>query len=95
MIEEISIFVYGELRKSLTINNRFQKLSTSNPPLFSQALNESGDNGKNFLAGLWKRLHAEGSHPGISNEIDCTFRLQIVTATALYYMRIFDNGIQP
>lgn len=95
MVEEIAICVYGDLGKSLNTNNRFQKLSTSNPPLFSEALNESGDNGKNFLTGFWKRLHAEGSHPGISNEIDCTFRLQIVTATALYYMRIFDNGIRP
>ncbi|MEL7128582.1 MAG: hypothetical protein AAGK23_03460 [Pseudomonadota bacterium] len=43
-----------------------------------------------FVKGLWARLHPEGSHPGLSEEDDCTFRLQIVTITLRLFLRRLD-----
>jgi hypothetical protein len=45
-------------------------------------LNEWGNEGKNFINGLMKRLHPHGAHPGLSNEKDSTFRLHVVLLTA-------------
>jgi hypothetical protein len=45
-----------------------------------------------FLKGLWARLHPEGSHPGLSEEDDCTFRLQAVTITLRLLLRRLDSG---
>lgn len=52
-------------------------------------LNEWNDDGKGFFQGLWKRLHPQGSHPGLSEKDDCTFRLHIVIVTMHYIARRF------
>lgn len=44
-----------------------------------------------FILGLWARLHTHGSHPGLSDEGDATFRLQITLITARLLMRRFDE----
>lgn len=65
---------------------RFQKscklLAKLNPPFLIPTLNEYG-----FLQGLLKRLHPQGSHPGLSDEEDSTFRLHLVILTASYYLK--------
>ena len=38
--------------------------------------------GKSYINGLFKMLRPDGSHPGPSNEDQCTFRLHIVLVTA-------------
>ena len=53
----------------------------------SRDLNEWTDDGKGFLNGLVRRLHPEGSHPGLSDEEDCTFRMTIVVSTARLLVR--------
>jgi len=75
---------------------RFRKncelLSKLKPPFLIPYLNEwekSGNGG--FLPGLWKRLHPQGSHPGLSDEEDSTFRLHLVILTASYYLRRLDS----
>lgn len=45
-------------------------------------LNEWDDSGKGFINGLMRRLHPEGSHPGLSDESDAIYRMQIVLMTA-------------
>lgn len=47
-------------------------------------LNEWSDDGKGFLQGFWKRLHPQGSHPGLSEKDDSTFRLHIVILVTHY-----------
>jgi hypothetical protein len=47
-------------------------------------LNEWRDDGKGFLQGFWKRLHPQGSHPGLSEKDDSTFRLHIVIVITHY-----------
>lgn len=60
-----------------------------------ERLNEWGNEGKNFINGLWKRLHPEGSHPGLSNENDSTFRRHIVLLTSQLLLVRFDQWPKP
>ena len=71
--------------------NAITSLSNLTPPFLSEALNEikGTSNGIDvgFVNGLWKRLHPQGSHPGISDEEDCTFRYHIAIVFAHYLMK--------
>ena len=49
--------------------------------------NEWTTDGKNFINGLFKMLHTEGSHPGLSDEDHSTFRLHLVLVTARTFLR--------
>jgi hypothetical protein len=49
--------------------------------------NEWGSEGKNYINGLFKMLHTDGSHPGLSDEDHSTFRLQVVLITGRTFMR--------
>ncbi|MCW2338170.1 hypothetical protein M2337_002403 [Sphingobium sp. B2D3A] len=54
--------------------------------------NEWTQDGKNFVNGLFKMLHTDGSHPGLSDEDHSTFRLHLVLVTARTFLRRFHNG---
>lgn len=58
--------------------------TTLNPPFLFEDLNEYSSNDKkaSYLEGFWSRLNAEGSHPGLSNEEDSTFRYHTSTIVA-------------
>lgn len=43
--------------------------------------------GKNYINGLFKMLHTEGSHPRLSDEDHSTFRLHVVLVTARTFLR--------
>ena len=58
---------------------RRTKLAKHN--FLSRELNEWSDQGFGFINGLVKRLHPHGSHPGLSDEDDSTFRLHTVLLT--------------
>jgi hypothetical protein len=45
--------------------------------LLSVPRNEWTSDGKNYINGLFKMLHTEGSHPGLSDEDRSTFRLHL------------------
>jgi hypothetical protein len=71
---------------------RREWLAKCTPAFFESALNEWEINGKGgFVQGFWKRLHPDGSHPGLSDERDCTFRLHLVIIVAGYFLRRFDQ----
>jgi hypothetical protein len=57
----------------------------------SRDLNEWDDNGLGFINGLAKRLHPKGSHPGLSDDEDSTFRLHVVLLTARLLLTRFDT----
>lgn len=57
--------------------------------------NEWTQDGKNYFNGLFKMLHTDGSHPGLSDEDHCTFRLHIVLVTARTFLRRLWQGTQP
>lgn len=53
--------------------------------------NEWGSEGKNYINGLFKMLHTDGSHPGLSDEDHSTFRLHVVLVTGRTFMRRLNN----
>ncbi len=55
-------------------------------PLVHKRLNEWDGQGKGFMEGFWRRLHPEGPHPGLSDEEDCTFRMQLVLIVMHYLL---------
>ena len=75
-----------------TSHGRREQLARLSPPFIDPALNEwdfTSNNG--FVQGFWKRLHPSGSHPGLSDEDDCTFRLQMVYLVAHRFLKRFEN----
>lgn len=69
-------------------------LAKLHPPFIDPLLNEwdfSQHGGCGFVQGFWKRLHPDGSHPGLSDEDDCTFRLQLVYLVAHRFLKRFEN----
>jgi hypothetical protein len=69
---------------------RRQRLATEG--FLRTDLNEWSNDGKNFMNGLFKRLHPHGSHPGLSDEKDSTFRLHIVLLTARLLLDRWEAG---
>ena len=49
--------------------------------------NEWTQDGKNYINGVFKMLHTEGSHPGLSDEDHSTFRLHLVLITTRTFLR--------
>ena len=78
-----------ELTKS---HARREWLAKCDPPFFEKRLNEweVGNKG-GFVQGFWERLHPDGSHPGLSNETDSSFRLHLVIIVSGYYLNRFDH----
>lgn len=70
---------------------RRETLSKLNPPFIDPALNEWGPSGNGFLQGFWRRLHPQGPHPGLSDEDDCTLRLQLVILVSHHFVKRFDT----
>lgn len=62
---------------------------TVSPPFLRADLNEVENSNckKPFIEGFWKRLHPEGSHPGLSDEEDSTFRYHITIVVAYYLLK--------
>jgi hypothetical protein len=71
---------------------RREWLAACTPPFLDPGLNEweSGRPG-GFVQGLWKRLHPQGSHPGLSDEADATFRLHLVILSAQHYLSRYER----
>lgn len=58
----------------------------------SKQRNEWTNDGKNYINGLFKMLHTEGSHPGLSDEDRSTFRLHVALVTARTFLRRLRNN---
>lgn len=88
MFDEIARQLYGtEATGKLTSENKRQWLAEKEPAFLQKSLGEWDRQGKNFTNGVFKRLHSEGSHPGLSDEDDSTFRLHLVLVVARHYLR--------
>lgn len=53
----------------------------------SSKRSEWTNDGKNYLNGLFKMLHSDGSHPGLSDEDHSTFRLHLALITGRTLLR--------
>lgn len=79
-----------------TSHARREWLANCSPAFFEEVLNEWEVGGKGgFVQGFWRRLQPAGSHPGLSDEADCTFRLHLVIIVASHYLRRFDQRLSP
>lgn len=76
--------------RTRTGETRRQLLAALPKPFLNRDLNEWSDDGKNFVNGMFKRLHSRGSHPGLSDQEDSTFRLHLVLLTARLFLRRLD-----
>ncbi|HHC7385838.1 TPA: hypothetical protein ACN30P_004816 [Vibrio parahaemolyticus] len=69
-----------------------KKQALAQSGFFVSEYNEFLSNGTGFVEGFWKRLHSSGSHPGLSDELDSTFRLHIVILVSHYFLVRFDQN---
>lgn len=73
-------------------NARREQLAKLNPPFIDPTLNEwDFTSSKGFVQGFWNRLHPSGSHPGLSDEDDSTFRLQLVFLVAHRFLKRYES----
>ena len=63
-----------------------RKIALAKAGFFLQEYNEHLFNGTGFVEGFWKRLHPEGSHPGLSEQSDSTFRLHLVILVIHHFL---------
>jgi hypothetical protein len=89
LLDELAVKIDPSATSLPSGENRRAKLAASG--FLYTYLNEWSMDGKNFINGLMKRLHPHGSHPGLSDEADSTFRLQLVILVAALLLRRFDN----
>ncbi|WP_071145744.1 hypothetical protein [Bacteroides ihuae] len=89
LLPEMTCNNYGEAVILLSAPNLL------NPVFLSPDLNEvpsPGSKGdKTFVSGLWKRLHPQGSHPGLSDEEDSTFRYHTLIVFARYLLKRLED----
>ena len=64
-------------------------LGQLDPPFLLSEYNEWNENIQKpqYVQGLMNRMHLHGGHPGLSEEEDATFRLQIFLITARLFLR--------
>jgi hypothetical protein len=87
--------VPGGIASLASSENRRQALAARNVGFFMPALNEWAADGKGFIQGFWRRLHPQGSHPGLSDEQDSSFRLHMVILVAHHYLRRLSERCAP
>ena len=63
------------------------------PPFLLPEYNEWNANNQKpqYVQGLMSRMHPHGGHPGLSEEEDATFRLQVSLITARLFLRRFNK----
>jgi len=76
-------------------HQRRQWLAQLTPPFFIGSLNEWTGDGKGFIEAFYRRLHPQGSHPGLSDEDDSTFRLHLVLLVARLLLRRLRQVVPP
>ena len=70
-------------------------LGNCQPPVLLTDYNEWNANNQKpqFVQGLMSRMHPHGGHPGLSDEEDAAFRLQISLVSARLFLRRFDQRV--
>ena len=63
-----------------------RRIALAKAGFFIKEYNEYLFNGTGFVEGFWKRLHPEGSHPGLSEQSDSTFRLHLVILVVHHFL---------
>lgn len=93
LFDDLAVKLDNTAARKKSGHDRRTHLANLSPPLLDRALNEWNDNGGGYINGLMNRLHPQGSHPGLSDEEDCTFRLHIVLLSARFFLARFDRAL--
>lgn len=92
LLDDIATTLRPSEATTLTSENRRALLGKVG--FFSKERNEWTGDGKNYVNGLFKMLHTEGSHTGLSDVEHCTFRLHVVLVTARTFLRRLESWKQ-
>ncbi len=91
VLDEIARVLLPDKANSTTSENRpkseNRRALLGEAGFFSEKRNEWTKDGKNYVNGLFKMLHTDGSHAGLSDVEHSTFRLQVVLVTARTFLR--------
>jgi len=91
LLSDIASHIDPQKSAELTSSeNRRALLATRG--FLSRDRNEWTNDGKGYLNGLFKMLHSDGSHPGLSDEDHSTFRLQLGLITGRILLCRLNNG---
>jgi hypothetical protein len=93
LVEEFFNKIHSLINAGTAQQSQAKKSELANVGFFSKEYNEFLHNGTGFVEGFWKRLHPEGSHPGLSESTDSTFRLHLVLLVLHYFAERLDNGL--
>lgn len=94
LLDKIAEYFGCEPHLSDDAKRQYLASAKSGPFLFHEYNEWENDRGKpSFVLGLWARLHPHGSHPGLSEEEDCAFRIQIILITTRIFLRRFDKRV--
>jgi len=92
--------LFDEIARHLRPNDASQAPTSENKrallaniKFFAVDRNEWTQDGKNYVNGLFKMLHTQGAHPGLSDEDHSTFRLHVVLVTARTFLRRLRYGL--
>ncbi|WP_446027567.1 hypothetical protein [Lelliottia amnigena] len=86
LLSEIAMRISPEKAAQLpSFENRRTLLVTCG--FLSADRNECTTDGKSFIPGLFRMLHTDGSHPGLSDEDHSTFRLHLALITGRMLLR--------
>ena len=85
LLDDIAELLCPNVTASHTSENRRAILGKIG--FLSEERREWSDDGKNYINGLFKMLHSEGSHKGLSDIEHSTFRLHLVLLTARLFLR--------
>lgn len=95
LFDDIARYIDKDRATSLTTSeNRRAMLVDPGIGFLAPDRGEWPADGKNYINGLFKMLHTHGSHPGLSDEDHCTFRLHVVLVTARTFLRRLWQGTQ-
>ncbi len=90
-VEEFFNRIHTLTNAGSATQTKARKDELANVGFFSKEYNEYLPNGTGFVEGFWKRLHPQGSHPGLSESADSTFRLHLVLLVLHYFAERLDN----
>lgn len=91
-VEELFNELQSRICPGSYTNSQQKKQALAQSGFFIGQYNEFLSNGTGFVEGFWKRLHPSGSHPGLSEESDSTFRLHLVILVTHYFLSRFDKN---
>jgi len=66
-----------------------QVLAKCSHPILDVTLNEWIGNGKGYMEAFWKRLHPQGSHPGLPELDEVVYRFHLVIFNISYIINCF------